>query len=265
MANLSDLPPAELEKLSDQALRLALQKIKAAIPNIEDPHQQGRVIGRAFAVERRLGLVPLWFSQAGQDRWLDTHVFKGKREGVFVEVGAFDGVTGSNTLSFEMFRGWSGILIEPSPKWAAAARANRRLPVLELAAGAEAGMARFFDVEAGYTQMGGLSDSYDPDLRAQVEADQRFKGQEIEVEIRPLDQILSDHGLSQIDYVSLDVEGAEKSILERFPFDDFAITAWSVENNSSSDALSEIMTRAGYARQACIGVDELWVRPDLMP
>ena len=52
-------------------------------------------------------------SQIGQDRILDEQIFKGKQNGVFIEVGAFNGVAGSNTYFFEKERGWKGMLIEP--------------------------------------------------------------------------------------------------------------------------------------------------------
>ena len=52
-------------------------------------------------------------SQIGQDRILDEQIFKGKQNGVFIEVGAFNGVSGSNTYFFEKERGWKGMLIEP--------------------------------------------------------------------------------------------------------------------------------------------------------
>jgi FkbM family methyltransferase len=35
--------------------------------------------------------------------------------GYFIELGANDGVTQSNTKYFELFKGWHGVLIEPSP------------------------------------------------------------------------------------------------------------------------------------------------------
>ena len=54
-------------------------------------------------------------SQVGQDKILDEQIFKGKRDGVFVEVGALDGFGASNTYFFEKERNWSGLLIEPNP------------------------------------------------------------------------------------------------------------------------------------------------------
>ena len=56
-------------------------------------------------------------SQAGQDRVLD-RVLGGKTGGVFVDIGAYDGRTGSNTLFFERERGWTGLLVEPVPDMA---------------------------------------------------------------------------------------------------------------------------------------------------
>ena len=37
------------------------------------------------------------------------------KPGQFVELGALDGVTGSNTLGLEACYGWSGLLIEANP------------------------------------------------------------------------------------------------------------------------------------------------------
>ncbi len=38
-----------------------------------------------------------------------------KRDGFFVEAGAFDGYTLSNSLFFEVNRGWTGLLAEANP------------------------------------------------------------------------------------------------------------------------------------------------------
>ena len=54
-------------------------------------------------------------AQMNQDLILDQQFFMGKRDGFFVEVGALDGVGGSNTYFFEKERNWKGILIEPNP------------------------------------------------------------------------------------------------------------------------------------------------------
>jgi len=42
------------------------------------------------------------------------NLFNGKTNGVYIELGAFDGITQSNTAYFEFYKEWSGLLIEPS-------------------------------------------------------------------------------------------------------------------------------------------------------
>jgi hypothetical protein len=45
--------------------------------------------------------MPTYYSQVDQDRILNEEVFCGMRNGVFVDVGAHDGISLSNTLMFE--------------------------------------------------------------------------------------------------------------------------------------------------------------------
>src|SRR5438067_7198102 len=45
--------------------------------------------------------------------------------GFFVELGANDGINQSNTLYFEKFRGWKGVLVEPTPHNYFKCRQNR--------------------------------------------------------------------------------------------------------------------------------------------
>ena len=57
-----------------------------------------------------------YFSQEQQDVFIDRY-FNHKENGIFLEVGATNGVHLSNTLFFERERNWSGILIEPNNKF----------------------------------------------------------------------------------------------------------------------------------------------------
>jgi len=61
-----------------------------------------------------------YFSQYGEDRALHRLVFNNtltnKNPGIFVEIGALDGVRYSNTLYFERMFDWRGVLIEAQPE-----------------------------------------------------------------------------------------------------------------------------------------------------
>jgi hypothetical protein len=55
------------------------------------------------------------FSSFYQDIWIIKNIFKFKNNLFFVDVGAYDGISNSNTLLFEKFYNWKGICIEPNP------------------------------------------------------------------------------------------------------------------------------------------------------
>ena len=115
------------------------------------------------------------------------------------------------------------------------------------------------EVVEGFSQMSGLIETYDPGLRKQVEEDPRHKGNMIRVRTRPLADILDQHGLAAVDYISLDVEGGEMDVLAPFPFERFKVTAWTVENNAGDTEIPALMKERGYRRIEALGVDDVYV------
>ena len=83
-----------------------------------------------------------WTSQCGQDRW--AALYAGLDMGpaaqrFFVEVGAADGLTMSNTMWLEQL-GWRGVCIEASPSAVGALRRNRpNCLVMDAVVGARSG------------------------------------------------------------------------------------------------------------------------------
>jgi len=51
----------------------------------------------------------------GQSAFVDK-LLSGRRDGFFVECGAADGESFSNSLFFELERNWTGLLIEANPR-----------------------------------------------------------------------------------------------------------------------------------------------------
>lgn len=256
-----------IRKLNDaqdayEASRRQLRRVRDAVRDVlQRPgrYDPGRTMRLLWSCERALGNNGRYFSEAGQDMFLDRRVFKGRREGVFVEVGAHDGVAGSNCLFFEAFRGWTGLMIEPSPAHYAAAAEVRRAAGIQCAIAAAAGSAEFLDIRRGYTQMSGLTASYDEQVLESVEKNPRHEGELITVETRPLADVLDEHGLAEVDYISLDVEGAESAILEGFPFDRIRVKVWTVENRDRDKKIRALMSDAGYRLAAMLGLDDVFI------
>lgn len=141
---------------------------------------------------------PRYYSQHGEDRWLVKNL-KLPEKGVFVEVGAFDGVNLSNTKHFEE-KGWTGLCIEADPRQWHKLLVNRTCQKFFGAAGSNPDLV--FDMHSEPTWSGfGRG------------------GQGIKVPVFPLGRILTLYGLGNvldspgaIDILSLDTEGTELDI-----------------------------------------------------
>lgn len=243
----------------------ALSELRATIPLLgqelttEMSRRRGDLNGQLWVAQRALGLVSGYFSEAGQDMAFDSHIFKGKRGGTFVEIGGQDGVTGSVGLFFEMQRGWSGLMVEAVPELCAQAATFRSCACLNAVVGPEDGEAEFTTVGGWAVQMSGLRDHWPAEFHA-AEAEGRIGRVETRtVPTRTLDAILSEAGLTEIDLLTIDVEGAESAILRDFPFEKYTIRAICVENLARNDALGEILVPKGFVLIDYVGKDELYV------
>jgi len=139
--------------------------------------------------------------------------------GFFVEAGAHDGFTQSNTYYLERFRGWRGVLIEPIPAQAAEARLSRPEATVVQCALVSAADAprqvrmRFGDLmstvegakDSAWARHGtilGWRDPYDVDVQA-----------------RTLSSVLDEVEAPEIDLLSLDTEGSEAAALAGLDLD----------------------------------------------
>ena len=212
----------------------------------------------AWLIGHHLGHFPQFFSQFGQDRYLQQHVFENQREGLFVDVGAYDGIAGSNTLFFEKFLGWRGVCIEADPAQFAKLTTFRSCDCVQACIADRDGTARFLNIAEGLTMMGGLVDHYEPsDLKMVTE---RSAAKIVSMSTRRLDGILLERNIGTIDYLSVDTEGSELSILKSVDLTRFKIRAISVENNRNAPQIPEYMQGIGYKRIVRLGVDDIYAK-----
>lgn len=240
----------ELAKLQDELLaKLAGDKTRARAPINRQLHTIRGMLNPTFP----------YASQAGQDLVIDRY-FQQKTGGTFVDVGAYDGVTGSNSLFFERWRDWTGVLVEPVAEQREKAEIMRKSPCLPYAVANKKGTAEFVAVTEGFTQMSGLVDTYDKGMLDRVRADKRHVEKIIKVPTRSLSAILVEADILHPDFISLDIEGGELSALEKFPFEKHNVGAWSIENNLANPALPNLMRERGYNLLEFCGPDEIYVK-----
>lgn len=244
-----------------EAQKILLGEARRLAKKLDDEksRKRGPIVRRLHDVRRMMQPAYAYTSQAGQDMIVD-QVMKGKREGTFVDVGGYDGTTGSNTFFLETHRGWTGALVEPVPSQLAKAENIRRCPCLGHAVAAQEGEADFIEISEGYTQMSGLADTYDKGLLATVRKNKQHKENTLKVKTKTLSGILNDAGLPNPDFISLDIEGGELACLKTFPFADHDVSIWSIENNAGTPEIKKLMDENGYDLIEFCGPDEMYFK-----
>lgn len=185
-------------------------------------------------------------SQILQDLWVSYELGE-KRGGFFVEFGATNGVTNSNTWLLEKEYGWQGILAEPNPFWHDALAQNRSSRKDRRCVSSSSGeRVRFLATNAVDPELSGVAEFASGDHFAAV----RSAGQEIEVETVSLNQLLAEcNAPRRIDYMSIDTEGSEYDILRSFNFSRYTIDLLTVEQNRQTEAaIQAVLTKHGYKR-----------------
>lgn len=205
---------------------------------------------------------PQSYSQNGQDTFITGQLFPGLRNGVFIEIGAFDGETFSNSALLERNLGWNGICIEPLPGAFAKLAASRACTCVNAAAGNDAaGKLRFEEIDGYGAMLSGATSTRPAAHHARVVREQQHHGFErrmIEVDmVRPAD-LLRRHGMMTVDYASIDVEGAEMECLRGLLDPDITVRALSIENNYGETDAHRLLVERGYMRVATIGEDDFY-------
>ena len=176
----------------------------------------------------------MYHSQDKQDEFLEKNIFKGYKNGIFIDVGAFDGKTINNTLYFEKNNNWTGINIEPIKKVYDELVINRPKCInINCAVCNNDGETEFI-CSTGLEVLSGIKSTYDPRHYNRLMRESRQTGsstQLIKVQTRKLESICDEHNITHINYLSIDVEGAEFEVIKSINFDKVFIDIIGFENN----------------------------------
>lgn len=183
----------------------------------------------------------MFYSQDKQDEFLETNVFKGFTNGIFVDIGAHDGKSFNNTLYFEKHRGWTGMNVEPIKKVYDKLLENRPNCInLNYAICNKDGETDFI-CNTGYTEMiSGIKDTFDVRHERRLQRENTSYGGEtkiIKIQTRKMDTICRENNLSHIHYLSIDVEGGEFEVIKSINFDNIFIDVIGFENNYNDTSI----------------------------
>jgi FkbM family methyltransferase len=170
------------------------------------------------------------------------HFFDDEREGVFLDVGCWDWKDGSTTLYLEEKLGWSGIGVDAQANLREGYEKHR--PYTKFMNYIVTDRSRTMGKLYVAGQVSSINESHVEQFGAQWD-----QPDPIEVPTITLDDLLAQHGVEHIDFLSMDIEGAEPKALAGFDIDKYKPRLVCIE--SSSDIREPIMqyfTSHGYER-----------------
>lgn len=173
------------------------------------------------------------YSQVGQDIWaIEMHKFK--KNGYFLDIGAFDGVNFSNSYLLESEYDWNGICIEALPVNFELLKNSRKCISLNCALTDKIGKCHI-NSSGSTSRLGNQNHNT------------------VEVTTTTFEEIFSLYNVPTIiDYLSLDIEGQEYLALTKFPFSTHKCLVITVEHNlycegpTRKNQLKEILTANDY-------------------
>lgn len=202
-----------------------------------------------------------YYSQCRQDEFLDTIIFNNKKKGFFIDIGAHDGKTLSNSLFFEESNNWNGICIEPNPTVFAKLNSFRKSTNLNVCIGNSNKTIKFTQIE-GYAEMlSGISESYDERHIQRIDRDIASKGgkrNEIDVEMITINSIESLKN-QHVDFISIDTEGNEFDIVSSMDFSSLDVEAIVIENNYKDTRIADFLAGFDYVLFFKLDFDDVYV------
>jgi FkbM family methyltransferase len=210
-----------------------------------------------------------YVSQHKQDAVLDQVVFTNHSPGVFLDIGANDGITYSNTFFLEKERRWNGVCVEPLQKAFEKLKAGRNCILENCAVGSEDKEDDFLQI-TGYAEMlSGLMKNYNKKHLERVDKEIAAYGGEkkiITIKTVNINNLLARHKMFKIDYCNIDTEGSELEIIRAIDFSKVSIGVITVEANYKAERIKMkwLLFLKGYRYITNLGNDMLFVHKSIV-
>jgi len=180
------------------------------------------------------------YSQYGQDTLLNKLI--NQRNGFFIDIGAHDGISFSNSYLFETELEWNGICIEPLPNIFKKLEKNRKCILENCAISDVEGVMDFVSINglnaAGEMLSGFNRENYAKSIGRPYEI--------IKVNTFRLDTILNKHNVKYADFCSIDTETTEMSVLKSIDWNNYQIKYICIERNGRDKEIIDFLKPYGY-------------------
>lgn len=167
--------------------------------------------------------------------------------GYFVDIGATDGIGINNTYLLETKYNWNGIVVEPARRWQEELARNRK-SIVETRCVWDTSNTTMQFMETQNAGQSSLTCTHQGDAFASER--KSYVSYEVQT-ISLVDLLVSCNSPQVIDFLSIDTEGAEYSILKNFDFHRYRFKIIAVEHNYNKQHCADldgILTKNGYIK-----------------
>lgn len=203
-----------------------------------------------------------YYSQKGQDKFLNENIFKNKTHGCFVEIGAHDGISFSNTYFFEKYLNWTGVCIEPNPDIFFKLKNNRKCICEQVCISNKTESNTFLKCTGYITEMySGLVKNYDPRHLKRINDEISIYGgnkETILIDCISINTLFKKYNIQNIDLLSIDIEGGEEHIIKDIDFNKIKIKVVLIEDNFNENKVKDFLICKGYKFITRIGKDDIY-------
>lgn len=185
------------------------------------------------------------------DKFFNEKIFKNKKNGYFVEIGACDGIKESQCYFFENNLQWEGICVEPQKSYHENLSKNRRTVCFD--AISDVNNTVIFSEIPNNKMCSGIREKLDDLEEKRNFKIKQFRTQDVnyKVQSRTLKNLLDVYKSPNIiDWVAIDAEGCELCILKKFFKENdnkYKILAFSLETNKTDlKEMNDILINNNY-------------------
>ena len=200
----------------------------------------------------------MFYSQFGEDIILSRY-FNENYKGVCVEVGAYDGISGSNTYHFEQ-KGWNSLCIEPTPESFKKCNLNRKHSLNYCISDYDKD-----DIDYCVVTINGDNTSAISSLTLDERLIDSHKHMinsidKINVKVKTLNSIFKETDFPKsIDFISIDTENTEIDVLKGLDFNEYEVKIMIIENNFNDPEIEEYLKTKNFKKILRNAVNDFYV------
>jgi FkbM family methyltransferase len=222
--------------------------------------------------------VEVSYGVSGLDLYMQKKFFQRTKNGVFVDIGASNGISQNNSYLFEKHLGWTGICIEPVPDYFSELQKNRQCILINGCISNKNGPAKFLRYH-----LPPFDKSYEPTYCSLLDTFEQleypliffhvnYRTEITKVQCYLLDHLFETYGIAHVNLLCIDTASMESDFnilktidFNRFQIDVIHITNPNLDNTNSKSNPARLLEPKGFYLDKVEGNERIFVNRNFIP